>query len=113
MAHRDYKYTLSSQKDNLRPLKLKIYVDGEDLLKQEYIQHINKHNSKVLLNGHPDAGFDLLFPQEEIINEEGISLFSHKLDLNISAALYEERKECITMHNTLGLSIFWYIICLL
>ena len=104
MRMSDYNYTMSVQKNNLKPLKLKVYVEGDDSLKQEYQDHINKHNSKTLLNGHPDSGFDLLFPQEEIINEEGGEIFSHKLDLKISVALYEETKECITMHNTLGLS---------
>lgn len=56
MAMRDYNYTMSTQKYNLKPLKLKVYVDGDDLLKQEYQEHINKHNGKTLLNGHPDSG---------------------------------------------------------
>ena len=106
ISMRDYKYAMSTQKNNLKPLKLKVYVEGDEALKREYLEHINKHNGKTLLNGHPDSGFDLLFPQEEIINEEGVSVFSHKLDLKISAALYEETKEGIAMHNTLGLSIF-------
>ena len=106
MATRDYRYTLATQKNNLKPLKLKVFVEGDESLKHEYQEHINKHNGKILFNSYPDSGFDLLFPEEEIINEEGSMLFSQKLDLNISAALYEETKSCITTHNTLGLSMF-------
>lgn len=106
MALSDYRYTMSSQKKNQRPLKLKIYVNGDENFKQAYHTHITSHNSNILFNKFPDSGFDLLFPEEEIINEEGIPIFSQKLDLNISVALYDESKQNLSMHNTLGLSIF-------
>ena len=44
MRMSDYRYTLSAQKNNLKPLKLKVYVEGDESLKEEYQEHINKHN---------------------------------------------------------------------
>ena len=36
MATRDYRYTLATQKNNLKPLKLKVFVEGDESLKHEY-----------------------------------------------------------------------------
>ena len=65
MEMRDYNYTLSTQKNNLKPFKLKVYVEGDDSLKQEYQDHINKHNSKTLLNGYPDSGLIYYFHKKK------------------------------------------------
>jgi len=47
-----------------RVMHLKLFVDGDDELKQKYIESANKHNKNVLNNSsHIDAGFDLFSPR--------------------------------------------------
>ena len=107
-------YTMLTHTTNMKPMKLKIYVKGDALFKEEYQSHINKHNSQLLhFNNFPDSGFDLLFPNEEIINEEGIVTFSHKLDLKFSAALYDVHKQSRKTEKTLGMSLFCTLLFLL
>jgi dUTP pyrophosphatase len=52
---------------------LKIFVDGDDELKQKYIEYAESHNNKIITNNDfIDAGFDLFAPGNE--GDEGDSL---------------------------------------
>jgi|UniRef100_A0A6C0IPY0 hypothetical protein len=45
-------------------MSLQLFVDGDNELKQKYIDSANKHNNKVLNNlSHIDGGFDLFSPR--------------------------------------------------
>ena len=45
-------------------MHLKLYVDGNEELKQKYIESANKHNNKIFNDySHIDAGFDLFSPR--------------------------------------------------
>ena len=47
-----------------RIMTLQIFVDGDDELKNKYVETANKHNDKILNNPyHIDAGFDLFTPR--------------------------------------------------
>lgn len=75
-----------SVKDVLRSYErcmyLKIFVDGEDELKDIYFHSSKKHNEKILENiQHIDAGFDLFAP---VSVKRTDSLL--KLDFNISCS---------------------------
>lgn len=49
-----------------RVMHLKLFVDGDDELKQKYIESANKHNNIIFNNSsHIDAGFDLFSPRVE------------------------------------------------
>ena len=45
---------------------LYILVDGNDTLKNKYIQAIDEHNMMVQNCQHPDSGFDLLCTIDDI-----------------------------------------------
>lgn len=68
------------------PVKLKLFINNVEL-KKKYEEHIKKHNYDLLLNEYPDSGFDLLANKKELVLAGEISKL---VDLNISAALYEE-----------------------
>lgn len=45
---------------------LKLFVDGDDELKQKYMEYAESHNNKIVLNSEfIDAGFDLFAPGNE------------------------------------------------
>jgi dUTPase len=45
---------------------LKLFVDGDDDLKQKYIEYVESHNNKIIANNDfIDAGFDLFAPGNE------------------------------------------------
>ena len=49
-----------------RIMVLKIFVDGDDELKQKYIEYAESHNNKIVSNNEfIDAGFDLFAPGNE------------------------------------------------
>lgn len=102
-------------------LKLKIYVDGDEDFCNRYKKHIEKHNHNILLNQHPDSGFDLLCPEDHSVDK---SKHSQLVDLGICAALFEESatkpvssnliSAClISMFMLLFYSHSWYYITLI
>lgn len=48
---------------------LYIYTTNNEL-KEQYIQHIKNHNDKMISSSYPDAGFDLLTPNEYLLNND-------------------------------------------
>ena len=62
---------------------LKIFVDGNNNLKDEYENAAIKHNNKLYNNPHEiDAGFDLYNPEIKTINANNKKQV-HKIDLNV------------------------------
>jgi len=75
---------------------LKIYIENEEL-KLAYIEHIEKHNKKILESKFPDAGFDLLTPENinyDINNYEKMVL---KIDYKIKCCLSKNNK-CVSYY---------------
>lgn len=75
-----------SVKDVLRNYEkcmyLKVYVDGEDELKEIYFNAAKKHNENILVSmEHIDAGFDLFAPVAVKRNDSLL-----KMDFNISCS---------------------------
>lgn len=91
------------QLSKMNPLKLKLFVDDSEYpeLKIKYKEHIEKHNYKLVLGNHPDSGFDLFAPVDNLITAGGLSTM---IDLNISAALYEEDITYPHAYSTIGIS---------
>lgn len=75
---------------------IKIYIDNnQTILKDKYIEHINKHNNKIVLNPeYADAGFDIITPSsddfEELNRYGGIRCckenFVNKIDFKIKCS---------------------------
>jgi len=58
--------TIFNQTQHDKIMYLTIYVDGDDQLKQKYIDAANAHNNKFLADPHfYDAGFDLFLPNNQ------------------------------------------------
>ena len=79
-----------SVKDVLRNYEkcmyLKIFVDGEDELKEIYFHSAKKHNEKILSNmEHIDAGFDLFAP---VAVNRSESLLKMDFNISCSAQMY-------------------------
>lgn len=91
------------QLSNMNPLKLKLFIDDSDNLelKTKYKDHIEKHNYKLVLGNHPDSGFDLFAPVDKTLSGGDLSTM---IDLNISAALYEENVTYPHAYSTIGIS---------
>ena len=94
-----FQYQLSK----MNPLKLKLYVDisGNPELKTKYKEHIEKHNYSLVLGNHPDSGFDLFNPVKNLVTAGELS---NMIDLNVSAALYEEDITYPCAYSTIGIS---------
>ena len=88
MYHTSINYQLKHQ----RPLRLKLFINGNNTLRERYKKYIDEHNYKLLLNSYPDSGFDLLTPEEIVINGD---THSNLLDLKISSALFKEKETPI------------------
>jgi dUTP pyrophosphatase len=57
----------------VEPMILKIFIEDEEL-KLAYIEHIEKHNQKILGSKFPDSGFDLLTPDKIILDSSLLKL---------------------------------------
>ena len=92
------------QLSNMNPLKLKLFVDDSEYpeLKTKYKEHIEKHNYKLVLGDHPDSGFDLFAPVDKTLSAGDLSTM---IDLNVSAALYEEDITYPHAYSTIGISV--------
>jgi len=74
---------------------LKIFVDDNNNLKNEYANAAIKHNNKLYNNPHEiDAGFDLYNPEIKTINASNKKQV-HKLDFNVicSAKMVTDRNK--------------------
>jgi len=94
---------------------LYIYTSNNEL-KEQYIQHIENHNNKII-NNYPDAGFDLLTPTQYLLNEsfndstfvldtEIISYMKSSNDINLSYYLYPRSsiiKYPLRLSNSVGI----------
>ena len=94
---------------------LYIYTINNEL-KEQYIQHIENHNNKIISN-HPDAGFDLLTPTYYLLNEESnestflldteiICYMKSSTDTNLSYYLYPRSsisKYPLRLANSIGI----------
>lgn len=79
-----------SVKDVLRNYEkcmyLKIFVDGEDELKEIYFHSAKKHNEKILSNmEHIDAGFDLFAP---VAANRSVAVLKMDFNISCSAQMY-------------------------
>ena len=92
------------QLSKMNPLKLKLFVDKSNNpeLEEKYKKHIEEHNYKLVLGVHPDSGFDLFTPVDNLITAGELSTM---IDLNISAALYEEDITYPHAYSTIGISV--------
>lgn len=71
---------------------LKLYVDGDDELKDLYKSHIQKHNDSIITSEYPNSGFDLFFPNDTV--------FGGKIDsLMANMKVKAEMRHCNTKHN--------------
>jgi len=62
---------------NIPYAKLYISVDTEHTnLCVEYAESIKRHNNSVLNNPYPNAGFDLFFPTERVIDSSNVEFVS-------------------------------------
>lgn len=91
------------QLSKMNPLKLKLFIDDTEQqeLTEKYKTHIEKHNYKLVLGDHPDSGFDLFAPLDKTLSAGSISTM---IDLNISAALYEEDITYPHAYSTISIS---------
>tara|TARA_Y100000741_G_scaffold214909_1_gene163760 strand:+ start:1208 stop:1909 length:702 start_codon:yes stop_codon:yes gene_type:complete len=91
------------QLSKMNPLKLKVFVDDTEQqgLTEKYKEYIEKHNYKLVLGDHPDSGFDLFAPVDKTLSAGDLSTM---IDLNISAALYEEDITYPHAYSTIGIS---------
>ena len=63
---------------------LYFYVDPEfPDLEQVYNTKINEHNESILLNSHPDSGFDLFVPDEQRMEAHRVN----KVDLKVKCKM--------------------------
>jgi dUTP pyrophosphatase len=76
-------------------MALSIYVDGDNQLKQKYMDAANAHNNKLLADPHfYDAGFDLFLPNSQKFYSAQLSkteTFINKVDFKV--------KCCATQYN--------------
>lgn len=102
--------TIKYQKNLQKPLLLKVFINGSQELKDTYQKYIDKHNYNLLLNTHPDSGVDLFSSKENIIDK---NTYSNLIDLNISAALFEEVQINPTGYTTIIISSLSTLVLLL
>ena len=55
---------------------LKLWVQGNDEFKDFYREKIEKHNHHVLTDPHPNSGFDLYVPEEQLLLAGGVSFIN-------------------------------------
>ena len=67
-------------------MHLRIFVtNGDDNLKQKYINAINQHKTKILNDPkHIDAGFDLFVPQQQVCLMANCNKVDHKINCSAS-----------------------------
>ena len=68
---------------------LYIQVDGNDILKNKYIQAVDEHNMMVQNCPHPDSGFDLFYPTKDDLEMETLTGKLQKLDFKIKTAMFK------------------------
>lgn len=101
-----------------RVMVLKIYVNGDDELKEKYLKAAEEHNKKIMKNiQHIDAGFDIFTPREGDPIEEynygdkrryfgegwGRKTHANLIDFKIVCAaqmFYNMNENQINMYNT-------------
>ena len=90
-------------------MHIKIYIDNNhNSLKNKYIEHINKHNNKIIMDPeYSDAGFDIITPLldnlEELNTYGGIRCFQNivnKIDFKIKCCA-----QMIKINNTMNTDI--------
>jgi len=69
---------------------LKLSVKNEEL-KKLYEKHIEKHNSEIVNNDYPNAGFDLFVPTETIVHSStsGITMISMDVKCEMVDTVYD------------------------
>jgi dUTPase len=71
---------------------LYLYVDPDDLeLVNEYVAHVDKHNSSILSDPYPNAGFDLISPREETFNSQNAKLVDYRIKTEMR--IYQDSKD--------------------
>ena len=69
---------------------LYIQIDGNNTLKNKYIQAIDEHNMMVQNSSHPDSGFDLFYPTKEDLETEILTGKLQKLDFRVKTAMFKD-----------------------
>ena len=81
-------------------LKLYVNKENEELINL-YTQHVEKHNETILNSTHPNSGFDIFIPNENIFSKENQT---EMINLEIKCEMiYCERKVVV---NRCGFFIF-------
>ena len=81
-------------------LKLYVNKENEELINL-YTQHVEKHNDTILNSTHPNSGFDIFIPNENIFSMENQT---EMINLEIKCEMiYRERKNVV---NRCGFFIF-------
>ena len=81
-------------------LKLYVNKENEELINL-YTQHVEKHNETILNSTHPNSGFDIFIPNENIFSMENQT---EMINLEIKCEMiYRERKNVV---NRCGFFIF-------
>jgi len=90
---------LKIQNSNHKPTNfafLKIYVE-DNLLRSKYANQIEKHNKTLFENQYPDAGFDILVPEDVTFNTNITTQF---IDSGIKTEMYYYNADDNTTINT-------------
>ena len=85
---------------------MNIFVDGDNELKNKYINAANKHNNKIINNPEfYDAGFDLFLPKNDnqhevnVYGDDGTRFFGQGWDINKPNKVNFKIKCCAKMIN--------------
>ena len=78
---------------------LKLYVDGDDELKNLYKEHIQKHNAAILSSEYPNSGFDILCPEDKVFDP---SINSQMFNMKIKTEMryYKAERHSSTTQQT-------------
>lgn len=90
---------LKLQTSNHKPTNfafLKIYVE-DDILRSKYANQIEKHNKNILTNPYPDAGFDILVPEDVTFDK---NLTTQFIDSGVKTEMYYYNADDKTTINT-------------
>lgn len=91
--------SFDDHKSRVEKAILKVFIDPllPKEFRQLYIEHVQKHNENVVSNPYPDAGFDLLVPEDVIfknISEEDTSFASKFINMGIKVEMSIHGDPC-------------------
>ena len=86
---------------------LSIYIpsDIDEVVKQSYIENIERHNKMFSSDFHCDAGFDLFVPDDVILKSDKLN--ANTIDFNIKCKMECYYGNCFP-HEVIALSYYLY-----